>query len=429
MGGLSLVDGWLPVVLLAVGGVALFALLTRWGRGAVVSVVLAVLVAALVFAGLNPLVVDGLDLLPEPLPRQVLIWLALGVGGIALAVGSLFGTSPGRKVLALVCGLLVLVSAASQVNVYFEQYPTVSALAGTGDERSFAGGHDAASRPMTTPVASRWTGPATVPSSIESAPIPGTVSGFTARDAQLYLPAAYNSPNAPLLPVLVLVAGQPGGPQDWVVGGTLQALMDDVAQRHGGLAPVTVVVDPNGADGNNTMCMDSDIAKADTYLSVDVPRWIEANLGIDSNHAHWAFGGWSFGGTCAVQMATRHPDLYPNFVDMAGEREPAISADRTQTIQRAFHGDTAAFDALTPLTLLAERRYPEVWGYFACGGDEQEVGAWQTEVSTAAQRAGMTVRTQVVPGQGHSWAVPHASLPPAMDFLGPRLGLTAPTGG
>ncbi|MCE0766336.1 esterase family protein [Pseudonocardia kujensis] len=425
MDGLSLVDGWLPIVLLAVGGLAVFGLLTRWGRGAVATAVLAVLVAALVFAGLNLLVVGALDLVPEPLPRQVLIWIAIGLGGVVLALGSLFGTRPGRKVLALLCGLLVVVAAASQVNVYFEQYPTLAALAGGGDERSFTGGHGAPSRSMTTPVATRWRGPATGASSIETSTIPGTVSGFTGRDAQLYLPAAYNSPNAPLLPVLVLVAGQPGGPEDWVVGGTLQALMDEVAQRHGGLAPVTVVVDPNGADGNNTMCMDSDIAKADTYLSVDVPRWIEANLGIDANHAHWAFGGWSFGGTCAIQMATRHPDLYPNFVDMAGEREPAISADRTQTIQVAFHGDTAAFDALTPLTLLAERKYPEVWGYFACGGDEQEVGAWQTEVSTAAQRAGMTVRTQVVPGQGHSWGVPHASLPPALDFLGPRLGLTA----
>ncbi|MCE3552949.1 esterase family protein [Pseudonocardia sp. RS11V-5] len=427
MGGLSLVDGWLPIVLLAVGGLAAFGLLTRWGRGAVAAAVVAVLVAALVFAGLNLLVVNQLALVPEPLPRQVLLWVAIGSGGVVLALGSLFGTRPGRKVLALVCGLLVVVAAASQVNVYYEQYPTLAALAGT-DERSFTGGHGAPSRSMTTPVATRWKGPATGASSIETSPIPGTVSGFTGRDAQLYLPAAYNSPNAPLLPVLVLVAGQPGGPEDWVVGGTLQTVMDDVAQRHGGLAPVTVVVDPNGADGDNTMCMDSDVAKADTYLSVDVPRWIEGNLGIDANHAHWAFGGWSFGGTCAIQMATRHPDLYPNFVDMAGEREPAISADRTQTIAIAFHGDTAAFDALTPLTLLAQRRYPEVWGYFACGADEPEVGAWQTEVSTAAQRAGMTVRTQVVPGQGHSWGVPHASLPPAMDFLGPRLGLTATVG-
>src|SRR5690349_14308262 len=140
VGGLSLVDGWLPTALLAVGGIAVFGLLTRWGRGAVATVVLAVLVAALVFAGLNLLVVDVLDLVAEPLPRQVLLWTALGLGCVVLALGSLVGTRPGRKVVAIVCGLLVVVSAASQINVYFEQYPTLGALAG-GDERSFAGGH------------------------------------------------------------------------------------------------------------------------------------------------------------------------------------------------------------------------------------------------------------------------------------------------
>jgi S-formylglutathione hydrolase FrmB len=276
---------------------------------------------------------------------------------------------------------------------------------------------------MDTPVVDRWTGPATGASTMATAPIPGTLSGFTGRPAQIYLPAAYNTPNPPLLPVLVLVAGQPGGPDDWVTAGRLQQLMDSVATAHNGLAPVTVVVDPNGGDTDNTMCMDSVIARADTYLSKDVPAWIEANLGVDSDKARWAFGGWSYGGTCALQMATRHPDVYPNFVDMAGEREPALSADRTQTIQQAFNGDTAAFTALTPLTLLARNKYPQVWGYFSNGSEEQQVGQWTTEVSTAAQQAGMTVRTQVVPGQGHSWGVPHASLPPALDFLGQRLGI------
>lgn len=420
---LSLIDGWVPPVLLAVGGVALFLLLARRGRGALITVVVAVLLATMTYVGLNPLVVDVLDLVPEPLPGAVPVWIAVGVGAVALAVGSLFGTTGGRKALAIGCGVLVLVTAGAQINVYFEVYPTVASLAGADDEPLATGGRGAQSRPMDTPVVDRWEGPATGASTVPNAPIPGTVSGFTGRPARIYLPAAYHSPDPPLLPVLVLVAGQPGGPDDWVVSGRLQMLMDGVAAAHGGLAPVTVVVDPNGADTANTMCMDSDIAKADTYLSVDVPAWIEANLGVDSNKEHWAFGGWSFGGTCALQMATRHPDIYPNFIDMAGEREPALSADRTRTVQEAFHGDTAAFDALTPLTLMAQKRYPDVWGYFSNGGDEAEVGAWTTEVSTAAGKAGMTVKTQVVPGQGHSWGVPIASLPPALDFLATRLGL------
>lgn len=420
----SLVDGWVPLALLGLGAVGMLGLLARRGRGAVVALLVAVLLAALTYLFLNALVVDVLDLVPEPLPTTVLVWAAVALLGVVLVVGALVRTGAGRKVTALLCGLLVLLACASQVNVYFSQYPTVESLvSGTEDERSFAGGSGAPSRSMSTPVAARWSGPATGASSIVTAPIPGTRSGFTGRPAQIYLPAAYNSPNPPLLPVMVLVAGQPGGPEDWVVGGQLQELMDGVAAAHGGLAPVTVVVDPNGADSADTMCMDSTIAKADTYLSQDVPAWIEGNLGIDSNKARWTFGGWSYGGTCALQMATMHPDLYPNFIDVAGELQPAISADHAQDVAQAFGGNEAAFDAVAPMTLLAKNRYPDVWGYFANGGDEQEVGQWTTQVSTAARQAGMTVRTQVVPNQGHSWAVPHAALPPALDWLGQRIGI------
>jgi S-formylglutathione hydrolase FrmB len=282
-----------------------------------------------------------------------------------------------------------------------------------------------ASRPETTPVVDRWKGgPATGTSRVVTADIPGTVSGFTARSAYIYLPAAYAGPAAPLLPVLVLVSGQPGGPSDWIVSGRLQTLLDQFAAVHNGLAPVAVVVDPNGPNDTITMCMDSNIAKADTYLSQDVPNWITSQLGVDANHAHWAFGGFSYGGTCAIQMATRHPDLYPSFIDISGEREPAISADRSKTIQAAFGGNTAAFDALTPLTLLGERHYPNVWGLFAAGAGDAMFLASMNEVAPAAQKAGMTVKTQVVPGEGHSWAVPEAVTPAALQWLGPRLGLT-----
>jgi len=424
--GVSLVDGWVPPVLLGVGAAALFWLLVRWSRGALVTLVLALLLSALTFLGLNPLVLRVLDLVPDPLPERVLVWISVGVFGLVLAVGGLIHTRAWRKVLSVACGIVVLAAAGSQVNVYFQQYPTLGALLSADDpvdSGALAGGRGAASKPMPTPVVQRWKGKVTGTSSMATAPIPGTVSGLTARPAQIYLPAVYDSPNPPLLPVLVLVAGQPGGPDDWVTAGQLQPLMDGVAAAHGGLAPVTVVVDPNGADANDTMCMDSDIAKADTYLSKDVPAWIAANLGIDSNKAHWAFGGWSYGGTCALEMTTRHPDLYPSFIDMAGELEPAVSADRAQTVQAAFGGDTAAFDAQVPMTLLARHRYPQVWGYFSNGSEEPQVGQWMTTQAAAARQAGMTVQTQVVPGQGHSWGVPHASLPPALDFLGQRLGI------
>jgi S-formylglutathione hydrolase FrmB len=425
MSDISLITGAIPVVVLVAGGIALLVLLARRGRVALIIAVVAVAVAALAFLGLGWLVTQGLDLFPDALPTPVTVWIAVAAAAVVLVVGNLVGTGTGRKLLAIGCGFVVLLAAGSQINTYFAEYPTLGALTGTEAEVSpLTGTARQPSQAVATPVVNRWTGPATGSSQVVTANIPGTMSGFTARDAYIYLPPAYRSPSPPLLPVLILVSGQPGGPQDWITAGNLQSLLDQFAAANAGLAPVTVVVDPNGPNDTISMCMDSQIARADTYLSQDVPDWIQAELGVDANHAHWAFGGFSYGGTCAIQMATRHTNLYPSFIDISGEREPAISSDRTQTIQAAFGGNTAAFDALTPLTLLSQNRYPDVWGYFAVGADDPEFLPAMTEVSAAAEQAGMTVRTQVVQNQGHSWAVPDAATLPGLEWLAPRLGLT-----
>ncbi len=431
MSDISLINGIVPVIVLVVGGIALLVLLlllVRRRRIATVTAVAAVVVAVVVLLGLNWLVTAGLGLFPEALPATVTVWIAVGAAALVLVVGNLLGTSVGRKLLALASGLVILVATGSQINRYFAYYPTVGALTGTeADVSALTGAAKQPSQAVSTPVVQRWTGPATDRSRVVTASIPGTASGFTARDAYVYLPPAYTSASPPLLPVLVLVSGQPGGPQDWVTAGSLQAQLDQFAAANNGLAPVAVVVDPNGPQDTITMCMDSNIAKADTYLAQDVPNWITAELGVDANHAHWAFGGFSYGGTCAIQMATRHTDLYPSFIDISGEREPAISSDRTQTVQTAFGGDTAKFDALTPLTLLNQRKYPNVWGYFSVGANDTEFVKETTEVSTAAQKAGMTVKIDPVPDQGHSWAVPAAALLPGLEWLAPRLGLTRAT--
>ena len=192
--------------------------------------------------------------------------------------------------------------------------------------------------------------------------------------------------------MLILVSGQPGGPQDWITAGNLQAQLDQFAAANDGLAPVAVVVDPNGPNDTITMCMDSNIAKADTYLSQDVPNWITSELGVDANHAHWAFGGFSYGGTCAIEMATRHTRTSTrrsSTSPVSASRPSARTAPRPS--RRPSAGNTAEFDALTPLMLLSQRQYPNVWGYFSVGANDTEFVKEMTEVSTAAQKAGMTV--------------------------------------
>ena len=221
-------------------------LLARRGRTALVTVVIAAGVALVTLLGLNWLLTRGLSLFPETLPTVVTLWISLGTAAVVLVVGNLVGTTVGRKVLAVGSGLAVLLAAGSQINVYFAEYPTwARSRVRKADVSPLTGTEQRPSASVATPVVDRWTGPATGTSQVLTAPIPGTVSGFTARDAYIYLPAAYSSPQAPLLPVLILVSGsrRPAG-LDRVRPAADPA--GPVRRGERGPRPGAVVVDPNG---------------------------------------------------------------------------------------------------------------------------------------------------------------------------------------
>ena len=115
---------------------------------------------------------------------------------------------------------------------------------------------------------------------VSTVAIPGTKSRFAARDAWIYLPPAYLTTPRAELPVIMLMAGQPGEPRDWFEAGKLGAVMDAFAAQHQGLAPVVVVVDHLGDRFANPGCVDSPQGNVFTYLTPDVPDWIKANLQV-----------------------------------------------------------------------------------------------------------------------------------------------------
>lgn len=430
---IDLMSGPFPVAVASLAFISAAVLLLRRRRRWMPSVVAAVALAAVLACAINWYVVHVAGLSAYNLPLQVMAWLGVAVLAVLLTVLHLFSGHRWRKMLAPVAMALVILAAGMQVNAYYGTNRTIGDLTGastaniaplTPNTAKKSADHGLAVR-TSGPVAGRWVKPARLPltGTVNSVQIPGSVSGFTGRTGYIYLPPAYQAANRPLLPVLVLISGQPGSPADWLKSGQLQHLMDTFAAAHQGLAPVVVVPDVNGADTGNTMCMDSQIAKTDTYLAVDVPAWIKSTLTVDPNQQHWAVGGFSFGGTCALQMAALHPNIYPSAIDLSGEAEPALFVNRTATIQAAFGGNAAAFDAVTPLNVMAKKKYFKSRMYFAAGAQDGPFTGYMNQVSAAAKAAGMTVTTQSVPGAGHSWDVPLAAMPPAMAWLAPRLGL------
>lgn len=426
----SLLEGWFPNTLWVLGAVSLGFLLLRRRRRWWIFAGVALGASLAACFGLAWLLVHAFYVWPEDLPPEVVAWTGLGLFAAAAAVGNMFRGGLLRTLAAPAAAIIVLGLCALQINAYFGFMPTVGTLLGKSSStllplESALKKHGDAASFEASPVYERWHKPLNLAASgvMRHAEIPGTVSGFSGRHAHIYLPPAYLVKNRPKLPVLVLVGSQPGWPGVWAVSGNLVQAMNQFAEAHRGLAPVVVIPDPNGTEDGNTMCMDTALAKADTYMSVDVPDWIKRNLDVDSDPRHWAVGGFSFGGTCAVQMTTRHPGTYPNFMSFAGEREPALAVSRQETAEKAFGGNLAAFTAEVPLTLLAQRHYPDSYGFFAAGGDDTEFRDNAVVLSAAAVKAGMHVKTAIIPDAGHSWKVVLDSMQQALNFLARPMGL------
>jgi S-formylglutathione hydrolase FrmB len=394
------------------------------------------LLAAALVAAVHWFLIYAVTVFPAELPGETLAWSLAAVGALLLWLMSLAGLWGRRRsktkhwrssAAATAAFLAVLALSAVQINIYFGLNHTVGDLTGTSVAR-IPPLEASLTRAAGGPAASgltHWQAPADLPDGvIRRAVIPGTVSGFQSREAYVYLPPAYQSSPRPALPVLVLFSGQPGGPADWLTGGALRSRLDRFAAEHAGVAPVAVVVDPNGSPSANSLCLDSRIAQADTFLARDVPDWINRTLDVDPDPRQWAVGGFSFGGTCAMQMVTRHPDVYSAALAFSSEEEPALAKVRAKTIEASFGADTEAFDRLTPLRVMAENRFDGHGVYFAAGEHDPEFTGYMDVLSDAARRAGFTVETHRIANAGHSWDTASNGLPGGLDFLARRWGIS-----
>ena len=168
--------------------------------------------------------------------------------------------------------------------------------------------------------------------------------------------------------------------------------------------------------------MDSRRGNADTYLALDAPAWIKTHLTVDTDPQGWAIGGLSYGGTCALQLSTNHPDVYPTFLDISGQSEPSLG-ERQKTIAEAFGGDQRAFNRVNPLELLRARRYPGSAAAIVVGAADRDAKSDARTVYMAVRAAGMNAHYTELPG-AHKWQTFSAALAHELPWLAQRIGLT-----
>ncbi|GAA4801358.1 hypothetical protein GCM10023200_42780 [Actinomycetospora chlora] len=319
----------------------------------------------------------------------------------------------GKVVVAGVTTVLLLIGAGAGINAHFDYFRTLGDVLGLppSDEVALAALLARKDRPSRGVVTTMT--------------IPGRASDFAGRPAMVWVPPAWFARPRPTMPVVVLLHGTPGTPQDWLDGGRAGAAADAYAAAHGGSAPILVMPDINGTVDGDSECVDGPGGRVETYLTVDVPRFLEQVFHAAPPGRRWAVAGLSEGGSCSLMLALRHPELFETFGDyagLAGPRAGDTNADTASAVAQLFGGSQTAFEAHEPAQLLASRRYPQLGGWFEVGDADPEPAAAASTLVPAAQRAGITTCSVVVPGGTHTFDVFSRAFADSLPWMAGRLG-------
>jgi S-formylglutathione hydrolase FrmB len=358
---ISLLDGWVPITVQVIA-VATLVLAIGWRTGrwrllwvpAFLVFGAAVAVATnwyLGFAGMSG----------EAMPPPLWIWIALtglAVGVLAFGWRGIRWWQRGVSVLAVI---LCVLCAGSAVNVWTGYAPTVQSAWGhltggvpgqTTDEASVAAMQERGDKPAEGTVVTITT--------------PDDASGFKHRDEYVYLPPAWYATNPPpKLPAVMMIGGEFGSAADWMNSGNAKKTINDFAAKHGGVSPVLVFVDTSGSFTKDTECVNGVRGNAADHLTKDVVPYVISHFGVSSDPANWGVAGWSMGGTCAVTLTAKYPELFSTFIGIDGDVSPNAGS-KDQTVFRLFGGDEQAWESFDPTTVMnAHGPYTGVAGWFS----------------------------------------------------------------
>lgn len=363
-GRLSLLHGWFPATVQAVTVLALLVAI-RWGARRWLARVLPVaVIAAVAVTALSYWYITSLGVAGDPAPPALWLWIAMS--GLAAAVFLVGWRGAGwwRRGVAVVSVPLCVLCAALALNGWVGYFPTALAA---WNQLTSVPLPDQIDRLRVTEMQVAGTRPTkgvVVPVDIDD-----NASHFRHRRELVYLPPGwFNSNPPPRLPAVMMIGSAFNTPADWLGPGGAFTAIDTFAAAHHGFSPVLVFVDPTGSFDNDTECVNGTRGNAADHLSKDVIPFLVSNFGVSPDRANWGVAGWSMGGTCAVDLAVMHPDLFSAFVDIAGDRSPNVGP-KDVTVAKLYGGNQAAWAAFDPITVMTRHgRYTGLSGWFDVPG-------------------------------------------------------------
>jgi S-formylglutathione hydrolase FrmB len=415
---ISIVSGWLPLVVRCLAVVALVAAVDwrsgSWrrqlGRGIPIAALL---------TGAVVLVLALASLVPSDFPWSASVWGFLVVLAVWVTVIGWRGAGRWRRSAAIAAVVLTVVVTLDCVDQQSGSFPTLDRLVTLDPE-------NLVETPQLQEIRDEVASSGSLPDQgvVISVTIPPTVSHFATRPAYVYLPPAWFAKVTPSLPTLVLLPGEPGSASDWSDDGNADNIADAFARSHHGVAPIIVMPDPNGLLTEDSECVNSRFGNAETYLVDDVPAFARSRFSASRGPGSLAVGGLSAGGTCSVMLALRHPTVYPTFATFSGFASPQYKeTTQAETIDTLFGGSEASFAAHDPIQLLRSGHFAGLAGWFEVGNQDVEPLEAAHNLQPAALRAGVATCILVRQG-GHDFDLWSEALEDSFPWLAWRLGLT-----
>jgi S-formylglutathione hydrolase FrmB len=422
----SLMHGWIPMILelLALIAVVAAAVGLRKRRPRVwvpVSVLIGLLSAVTAC-----LYVHSAGIIGDPAPTVLWLWIGLsGFAAAAMVVGWR-DSAWWRRVASVLAVPLSLLCAAATVNRWIGYVPTVDAAWTELTAGPLPGQTDRA-----TVAAMQLAG--TIPSngSIVSVNIDSTASGFRHRDELIYLPPAwFASTPPPPLPAVMMIGGEFNTPTDWLRAGSAITTLNAYAATHHGQSPVVVFVDSGGGFNIDTECVNGTRGPAADHLTKDVVPYLVKDYGVAPSN--WGVVGFSAGGTCAVDLAVMHPEVFSSFVDIAGDLRPN-SGTIPETINRLFGGSRAAWEAFDPATVITRHGpYDATSGLFVEAGTSSDADGrvlptrnaeYDAAVRLCSLGAPLGIDCGIIAVRGkHDWPCAGAAFATTLPWLAAHIG-------
>ncbi len=382
----------------------------------------------------------------------------VAVVGLVLTAGR--RVLPLRAVAAVVALVAVFTAGAAAVNVWFGYFSTWADVSAGLDTGIGSGNHlgrpGLRASPIAVPAATavlaggrplRVLSLAQLPAVLRARPAGSAASStgtlvavslvgrrsHITRPGLVWLPPQYREQAyaTTRFPVVELIPGTPGQPQDWIAHLHVDRVLAALTAA-GRIGPMVVVLAPSNPPlaiprrrtGHGQECTNKGLrgAQDSTFMGVDVPTDIAGALRVYPPGPRWAVGGYSSGGYCAADLTLKHPGTYGAVVDLDGYLSPLEDGNLWHVI---FNKDWAAIRAYDVRAELA-RDHQRLPAFYLAAGVGNVEDSRDLRVLQSLLQARTEVTTVLTPG-GHRYPVWAAELPATLTWIWDHIGRPART--